>query len=299
MEPCPICREQIEYSSLGTRDAYSVACPRCGLYHLTRTARVNLGSSYFSARQIANISGWLSENAIFEITSYNIENLEKLKTPSFNERADKLLEYLEKKTEFAGQIIETNKSLLSAGWCVNYEELEEIILFLSETGRIQKVGPLLIKIKPPGWAHLETLKKTNSSQKQGFVAMWFSSDMQQIYEDIITPAMLDAGYYPHRVDLREHNDKIDDEIIAQIRKSRFVFADFTGHRGGVYFEAGFAKGLGLEVFWSCRENDLENLHFDIRQYNCITWNMERLDEFKSKITNRIEAVLGHGPYQTT
>jgi nucleoside 2-deoxyribosyltransferase len=69
----------------------------------------------------------------------------------------------------------------------------------------------------------------------------------------------------------EHINKIDDEIISLIRKSKFLVADFTGHRGGVYFEAGFALGLGLPVFWTCRKDDLKNLHFDIRQYNCIDW----------------------------
>lgn len=43
---------------------------------------------------------------------------------------------------------------------------------------------------------------------------------------------------------KEHSNKIDDEIIGEIRRSAFIVADFTGHRGGVYFEAGFAMGLG-------------------------------------------------------
>ncbi len=37
---------------------------------------------------------------------------------------------------------------------------------------------------------------------------------------------------------------------------RFMIADFTGHRGGVYFEAGFAHGLGIPVIWTCREDQL-------------------------------------------
>ncbi|MFC1886373.1 hypothetical protein ACFLZM_04890, partial [Thermodesulfobacteriota bacterium] len=72
----------------------------------------------------------------------------------------------------------------------------------------------------------------------------------------------------------QFNGKIDDEIIAQIRRSRFIVADFTGHRGGVYYEAGFAKGLGLEVIWTCNKNDIDKLHFDIRQYNCIDWDWD-------------------------
>lgn len=174
-------------------------------------------------------------------------------------------------------------------------EKGELLAFLKETRRIEtNSSDNTIKIRPEGWAHLESLKKINSDSRQGFVAMCFSDEMDRFYNSAIAPAIADAGYKPHRVDQREHNGKIDDEIIAQIRKSRFVFADFTYHRGGVYFEAGFARGLGLEVFWSCREDSLKDMHFDIRQYNCIVWQPEQTAEFKSKIKYRIEAVLGHG-----
>src|SRR5712672_2679134 len=37
--------------------------------------------------------------------------------------------------------------------------------------------------------------------------------------------------------------RFGDEIISQIRRSKFLIADFTGRRGGVYFEAGLAMGL--------------------------------------------------------
>ncbi len=121
--------------------------------------------------------------------------------------------------------------------------------------------------------------------------------MQKVYDLAIARGILEAGYKPHRVDQREHNDKIDDEIIAQIRQSRFVLADFTGHRGGVYYEAGFAKGLGIEVFWTCRKDEIENLHFDIRQYNCIVWDPSNLEDFRSKIRYRIESVVGPGNYK--
>ena len=70
-----------------------------------------------------------------------------------------------------------------------------------------------------------------------------------------------AGYDPLRIDRVEHVAKIDDEIVAQIRRSRFVLADFTGHRGGVYFEAGFALGLNLPVIWTCRQDAVDQLHF--------------------------------------
>jgi len=63
----------------------------------------------------------------------------------------------------------------------------------------------------------------------------------------------------------------------------------TGQRGGVYFEAGFALGLGKPVIWTCRSDDMEKLHFDTRQYNHVTWNTPI--ELKDKLVNRILATL--------
>jgi hypothetical protein len=63
----------------------------------------------------------------------------------------------------------------------------------------------------------------------------------------------------------------------------------------VYFEAGLAQGLGIPVIWTCREGDMDHLHFDIRQYNCIAWTADRLDEFCNRVRTRIEAVIGRGP----
>jgi len=48
------------------------------------------------------------------------------------------------------------------------------------------------------------------------------------------------------------------------------------------------------VFFTCRKDDMEKLHFDIRQYNCIEWKEDKPEEFKIAITNRIEHVIGHG-----
>ena len=52
-------------------------------------------------------------------------------------------------------------------------------------------------------------------------------------------------------------------------------------------------GLGLPVFWACRKDDMANLHFDIRQYNCIDWENDA--ELEARLRRRIEAVVGHGP----
>ena len=57
--------------------------------------------------------------------------------------------------------------------------------------------------------------------------MWFDLSMDEAYQNGIQPAIEDAGYEAVRIDRKDHNNKIDDEIIAEIRRSRFLVADFT------------------------------------------------------------------------
>jgi nucleoside 2-deoxyribosyltransferase len=86
--------------------------------------------------------------------------------------------------------------------------------------------------------------------------------MKNAWDQGFEPALKSTGYDPVRVDLEEFNGKIDDFIVAQIRRSELMVADFTGQRGGVYFEAGFAKGLGIEVIFTCKNADIPNLHLN-------------------------------------
>ncbi len=73
-----------------------------------------------------------------------------------------------------------------------------------------------------------------------------------------------------------------------------MVADFTGHRGGVYFEA---MGRELSVFFTCRKDALEHLHFEIRQYNTIDW--VDVADLAKRLQTRIEAVIGDGPLKTS
>lgn len=147
-----------------------------------------------------------------------------------------------------------------------------------------------IWIRPKGW---EQIAKWNETpvvvSRQAFVAMWFDPQMSDIYKSGIEPAVKEAGFECRRIDGKEHNNKICDEIVAEIRKSRFLVADFTQNRGGVYFEAGFAMGLGLPVIWVVRKDDVNSLHFDTRQYNHIVY--DDADDLKAKLCNRIVATI--------
>ena len=148
-----------------------------------------------------------------------------------------------------------------------------------------------------GWRELDKLRRPLTDSAQAFVAMWFGAQTENAYVEGIEPALRAAGYKSVRIDKKEHNNKIDDEIIAEIRRSRFLIADFTCEprnvRGGVYYEAGFAQGLGLPVIWTCKNTSLSDLHFDTRQYSHIVWQTPA--DLFVQLKNRIGATIGEGP----
>jgi nucleoside 2-deoxyribosyltransferase len=104
---------------------------------------------------------------------------------------------------------------------------------------------------------------------KAFVAMWFNDHVTPAVKDGIEPAIAQTGYRAIRIDLQEDSDSVIDRIIAEIKEARFVMANFTGQRGGVYFEAGFARGRGLDVIWTCNDDHFNDLHFDLKGFNVI------------------------------
>jgi hypothetical protein len=141
------------------------------------------------------------------------------------------------------------------------------------------------------WETVENLERTAFGDKRAFVAMWFDKSMNDYYENGIKKAIEEAGYEAIRIDMQDFNEKICDEIIAEIRRSKFLIADFSGLRTGVFFEAGFAKGLEREVIFVVREADVEKLkeHFDTRQYNHIVYDTP--EDLYKKLYNRICATI--------
>ena len=113
--------------------------------------------------------------------------------------------------------------------------------------------------------------------------------MKEICDKYIFPAIEQTGFKPIRIDNKEHNNDINDEIIGEIRSSKFIVADFTGSRGGVYYEAGFAYGFNIQVIHTCKKDHLKNVHFDINHRNIIVW--ETGEELYKGLLNRIKATI--------
>jgi len=314
---CPVCNSATPYYSNPIGKPFSaITCPRCGKFNITSEAIYLLGNGWTN-RQRANLSGWLHEHQDEVVMTEKLEQLKNISTPSYEERKRKFLRWLEFNSQCLGdQFNVTDDSIRKALHGATYSEDLNELTFLIEAAASEKlidyatksstsgggVDPNLILLSAKGYDFLSQINKNPDSQI-GFCAMWFDSSVSHLWDKAIEPAIGNAGYQPLRIDQKEHVNRIDDEIFADIRRSRFVVADFThgdkGVRGGVYFEAGFAQGLGLPVIWTCRKDILseDKLHFDIRQYNFLEWTDDNLDDFKDRLQKRIEAILGHGTWK--
>ena len=112
----------------------------------------------------------------------------------------------------------------------------------------------------------------------------------EAFDGILKAAQLDCGYHVVRVDRERHNDDITDRILAGIRAAQFLIADFTFQRPGVYYEAGFAQGLGRTVIRTCRDVDLDNLHFDTRQFFHLKWHEPT--DLRLSLAEHIQSTIG-------
>ena len=177
-------------------------------------------------------------------------------------------------------------------------------------------------ITPKGWKFLEG-DSTQSSSRSVFVAMWFAEFTRPLRE-VIRTILKNKGYdpvfvdeLPTRSDLTPEqkkdlatNSTIDDMIIANIRRAKFVIADLSCSPGekltstlykdldgnplrrdlvcaGAYYEAGYATALEKPIIYLV--NRKQTPHFDVNHIPYITWDENDLQDLEFALRNGIEA----------
>ena len=189
--------------------------------------------------------------------------------------------------------------LYALSYCHEEEEFQFLIESLEESKKLKiergYVGGILnIIITSKGWEKVEKAEnKTSSTNSQkAFIAMWIDDSMDDL-KKCIKKAIENAGYEALRIDDKKHINKIDDEILNEINKARFMVCDLTSEkgkpRGSVYFEAGYAKGKDVPIIYTCSEELKKEMPFDIRQYKILFWNEDNMEHFTKELQVHIEA----------
>lgn len=300
MDKCYVCGQNTDKShpDHGKNIQY-LTCERCGQYSIhAKIINILTRSEVPIEKHI--LSGILreaSENGNpIEIKEDNIQDiLDSSSVPHGPfEKIDRIVKYIHQKSPNASSCVPIGfDDDYPIAYANNPEEFKFYLDKAVELGYLElnNVDDVIPKCRLTlkAWKRLDELRKKQVESNQAFVAMWFDDKLKPAWEDGFRPALSKTGYKPIRIDLVEHNEKICDRIIAEIRKSGLLVADFTGNCSGVYYEVGFAQGLGIPVIWTCRKDYEKKLHFDIRQYNNIFWETSK--ELKERLINRIEASL--------
>jgi len=290
---CFICSADVTVGQIDNRDAFYVECPICGHYQISGSLAMSgsLGSSpsYKLSAAIRRMS--LADEPPYYIDSQTVKTLPDSVTHPDNpfDAIDRILNYIITKGGRDDKYvpIEPTKDypLICA---LDPNEFSFYINKAMELEYLERINATY-RLSLKGYERLDTIRPQPVMSDKAFVAMWFDPQLEEAWTNGIQRAIVEAGFKPIRIDLQHHNEKICDRIIAAIRESAFIVADFTGQRGGVYYEAGFAMGLSKPVIWTVKQTDIERLHFDTRQYNHIAW--ESVEDLYHKLLDRIRATI--------
>ena len=300
---CPVCKvkgAQALLSDGGER--ITVECSRCGKFTITRTAAAMAESRNLGPK----LSAWIRDHTedkrdLPEINSRNIDTIEStLPDYTVPQKQLLLLRAIARRSDFPGRTVRLLPDYdFPLAWASNDTEFQFYVRTLEDRGLVRDPEPeartisdtdVPLQITSSGWEYLDEQSRAMPLSDQVFVAMSFSEELKPAWLDAIRPAVTEAGYKPYRVDAEPHIDRIDAKIVTEIRNSKFLVADVTEHKRGVYFEAGYALGFGLPVIWTVRHDELSKAHFDTRQYNHIVWR--DIAELKEQLYVVICAVIG-------
>lgn len=313
---CPICEESyFTAEPLQSFPGWRFQCERCGKFRIYDEFVMGKNQPWSKVRHL--VSAWIrreNKAGIVPIVGQGATSDQQLFSPEwwsdqfahmgFPEttiaKLDALLKaYAESiKGDYLGQITPSQPYLVAEIAAGNMSELNGLTNLLQQLDYIDQ--NLVITAK--GWIHLDEIRKSEVLSDSVFVAMWFD-DVTINYRKAVIFAIESCGFEPIVIDRQDYNDFIMNQVISQIRQSRFIVADFTcrseiekenkilnGVRAGVYWEAGMAYGLGRPVIHTCEDNvDSRNrLHFDVRQYNTIFWKEDNLGIKIRSLDQRIE-----------
>jgi hypothetical protein len=290
---CPICNLNVvnrETAFLENGDLH-VNCSRCSPYHITNSAVAHLATT--GAEDHFQLSAYLRQNGKKNIRTTRVtrSNIRKYMTKAripdgILETIDQILIELPSMRRATGNRISVISHIdYPLFGLTKSSEVDYLVDIMQEGGYIEREAsgrPILITLQ--GYRRIDELRRSASQSDRAFLAMWFPDRTDEpewyqrlthVFEAKINRSLDLCGFKgPYRVDRDPHNEKGDDRIEASIRRSSLVVADFTGLRGGVYYEVGLARGLGIPVVWTCHKEYIDKLHFDTRQFNHICWEEE-------------------------
>lgn len=127
-----------------------------------------------------------------------------------------------------------------------------------------------------------------------FVLMPFEEPFNSYYEDILKPAIREAGLEPKRADEIYGVRPIIDDIFSGIRGAAVLVADVTGKNPNVNYELGIAHALEKPVV--IISQSVADIPFDYRQIRTVLYNTKGSkwpEKLRQDVTKTIQSIDLH------
>lgn len=137
------------------------------------------------------------------------------------------------------------------------------------TQRIQK-GPVSLFMQSPSSVQVRNIQ-IMAKPRFCFVVMQFTEEYNALYKEVIKPTCELFGYTVVRADDFYTSGLIIDDITRSISESSLVIADVTPNNPNVFYEVGYAHGIGKPtILLSDRKRD--RLPFDISGFRTLFYD---------------------------
>lgn len=331
-KPCPICRTpeadvQFSYERSTGGPVALVTCDTCGHFIVATDGQADAWTEDLSDIERGALMGVLRRAT--ERNDGKPTRLDASLTPRLiadsgrPSNVDELVTHLLTLVARAAPAFGTCSDFVSLDvWsarCFMYprESFSKLKQTLELRGWLTTFGPrtgtdhrIALELTLLGWQEYHARQRRGIDSTSAFIATWGGAQMKGAPIEALRAAVLEAGLHPIvGIELSGVN-RVTEDIEAGIRRSRFLIADFTGGRAAVSWEAGFARGLGLPVIYTCHASSTgevivrdqagssgapgivskpwrEQLQFDTTQFPHIFW--ETPEELKAKVLSKIRA----------
>jgi len=307
---CPLCKyPNIKTQGDGALSTnYFVDCVRCGNYSISDQCLLaskgrleEIGYILSGLTREINEEGITIDNRPKFLTTNLDEYLKDFRIPNINsveDKAKKLLQRIKDRTKFFGEKIELDSTKdYSLAYAKNEDEFRALFALLNKKKltnigtdyREYPGGTAKIVLEATGWELANNIKGRNKNSEQGFIALWIKEDRIE-FKEAIEKGIEDAKFKHFCVWGKHFSDTIIDKALGEIRNSRFLVIDLTGSRSSVFFEAGFAHGLGIEIIYVYDKNSVEKgseLDFYVKHYQCHSY--ENPEQLRTIVNNAVKA----------
>lgn len=307
--PCPLCGQPAELrGSFPTGDRadpleHRWNCQTCGRFRIRDRADANLERDPSIAGRKFLLSAYVRDGNDIMIDDDVLGRVGSgdLRERTVPEKVDLILRWFAKGSpEYGHEVSHEAHRCYPIGWCRSPGEWSKLVAMLVKDRQHLDTtsSGSICKVTFKGWEWLGDRPKESATT--AFVAMSFAPEHRAL-EAAICEGIGNAGYAPKVVRDDVYAGGVMDRVLALIREARFVVADYTDNRGGVYYEAGFALGLGKLVIHSCRQDQLDPtntttaLHFDVKHLKILPWQKDQVSKHTLDLENHIVALLGRGP----